>query len=362
MNKNELIISYEKVHNNKYDYSLIPNIVKNKDKVKIICPEHGEFEQRVDSHKKSGCPMCKRKQLTTKTFIERSKKIFSEYDYSLVEYINSKIKVKIICPEHGEFEKIPEAILYKHEGCPYCNNRKTTIDMFIAKSKQIYGINKYNYNLVEYKNNYTKIKLICPKHGIFETLPNNHLSGKDGCPKCNGRYVTTEDFINKAKNIHRDKYDYDLVDYKNNRTKVKIICKKHNNIFKQAPSEHLSGNGCPLCNESKGENKIAIYLDDNNIVYNRQHKFDRCMNKRKLPFDFYLPEYKLCIEYDGIQHFESILYWGGDESFKKTKYNDNIKNEYCKNNNIKLIRISYKDKDNIKKILNTFFIYKEKTQ
>ena len=117
----------------------------------------------------------------------------------------------------------------------------------------------------------------------------------------------------------------------------------------------MSGNGCPLCNESKGENKIAIYLDDNNIVYNRQHKFDRCMNKRKLPFDFYLPDYNICIEYDGRHHYESIDYWGGDVKLKYTKNNDEIKNNYCKKYNIPILRIPYTM--SIEEIKNVIYEY-----
>ena len=342
MTKNEYIKEFNKKHNNKYDYSLI-EYKKTKDKVKIICPHHGIFEQRLDSHKISGCPYCSSIKLTKNEFINKSKNIHgNKYDYSLVEYVNMLTPVKIICEKHGIFEKIPNGHLYSKQGCPICSNKKITTEIFINKCKEIHG-NKYDYNLVNYKNNYTKVELICKEHGSFYISPHHHIYKKQGCGKCVGLYRTTEEFINKSKNIHGDKYDYSLVEYKKSHDKVKIICKKHNKIFEQTPANHLIGQGCPKCNESKGEKIIEEFLINNNIKYIKQYKFDNCKYKYKLPFDFYLPNYNTCIEYDGKQHFEIIKYWGGEDNFNKIKIRDEIKNNYCKINNIKLIRIKYDD-------------------
>jgi very-short-patch-repair endonuclease len=115
----------------------------------------------------------------------------------------------------------------------------------------------------------------------------------------------------------------------------------------------MNGQGCPICKESKGEILIREYLEKYKINYKSQFKFKDCKHKRKLPFDFYLPEYKICIEYDGIQHYKPIDYFGGESELNNTKIRDNIKNNYCKNNNINLIRIKYND--NITKKLNIIF-------
>ncbi len=227
--------------------------------------------------------------------------------------------------------------------------RKTT-EQFIIDSIKVHG-DKYNYKNVNYITKRIKIQIMCPTHGIFQQTPHDHLKGH-GCPKCAlcKRISNTENFIEKSKIIHGDKYDYSLVKYFNDKTKVKIVCKKHG-VFEQRPNHHLTGRGCSICNESKGENKTLKYLETLNIEYIRQMKFDGCKGIRnRLPFDFYLPNLNICIEYDGEQHFFNKEIWGGEKKLKKTQQNDQIKNQYCLDNNIKLIRIRY-DED-VEKVLN----------
>jgi len=146
------------------------------------------------------------------------------------------------------------------------------------------------------------------------------------------------EFIEKSKKVHDNRYDYSLVKYKNLTTKVKIICPFHG-IFKQTPNHHMSGIGCPICNESSGEKEIRIFLEKNNIKFQRNKRFVKCRNKRTLPFDFYLPEYNMCIEFDGKQYFQSVKFW--NNNIKEQRNRDNIKTTFCINNNIKLLRIRY---------------------
>ena len=164
--------------------------------------------------------------------------------------------------------------------------------------------------------------------------------------------MNIEDFIKKSKEILKNKYDYSLVNYINTNTKVKIICLIHGE-FEQTPNSHLNGNGCPNCQKSKGELKIKEYLDKNNFRYKEQYKINECRNILPLPFDFYLPKYNICIEYDGEQHFKNYRFDKDNNRLEKIKYLDSIKNNFCKNNNIFLLRIKYTDFKKIESILNT---------
>ncbi len=213
-----------------------------------------------------------KRALTTDQFIERAKKVHGDtYDYSLVDYINSKTKVKILCREHGIFKQSPTNHTSNGDGCPTCGDLKTsklrsgTTDQFIEKAREVHG-DIYDYSLVDYVNNFTKIKIICNQHGIFEQRPTNHISQYNGCPTCGGikqgqsRSITTKQFIEKAKEVHGDIYDYSLVKYVNAHTKVKIICKEHGTFEQQSASHTNGGRGCPGCGES-------LYLDKPTILY-----------------------------------------------------------------------------------------------
>jgi very-short-patch-repair endonuclease len=254
--------------------------------------------------------------------------------------------MEIVCPLHGTFYQ-SSVVHMKGHGCPSCSkNKKMDSLSFIEKSKEIHGL-KYDYSLVDYKNNSTNVKIICQNHGIFEQKPSKHLIGR-GCSKCGGSNVlTNEEFIMKAVSIHGDLYNYDLIDYKNAKTKVSILCKTHG-VFYQKPNNHLSGYGCNLCKSSKGELNIMNYLSKNNINFIKEYYIKELCYY----IDFYLPEFKTAIEYDGIQHYEPVDFFGGKVGYLKTKKRDRLKSEYCKNNNIELIRIPYRDIDRIEIILS----------
>ena len=186
------------------------------------------------------------KKLTKEIFINESKEIHGDkYDYSKVEYVNNSTKVCINCPEHGEFWQRPNDHLKGH-GCPMCGGvKKLTTESFIEKSKLIHG-DRYDYSKVNYVGNKIKVCIICPEHGEFWQIPNGHLNGQ-GCPNCvKNKKLTLESFIDKAKVIHQNKYDYSKVEYKNTTTKVCIICPEHGEFW-QRPSDHLKGHGCQMC-------------------------------------------------------------------------------------------------------------------
>ena len=256
---------------NKYDYSKA-KYVNAHTNIIITCPIHGDFLQTPDTHLHSkGCKLCCKKdptrgQQTTESFVERARKLHGDkYDYSQVEYVRNSIPVKIICPEHGVFMQSPNSHL-NGRGCPECSNKKPmTKETFIEKARKVHG-DKYDYSKVEYVNNSTLITITCPIHGDFVQTPHNHLMGQQ-CPKCSTNYqYTTEEFIVKAKEVHGDKYDYSKVEYKDTFTKVKIICPIHGE-FMQRPTLHLTGSGCQKCNQSKIEQVIDKMLNDNGIKY-----------------------------------------------------------------------------------------------
>ena len=230
--------------------------------------------------------------------------------------------------------------------------RRLTKEEFIEKARQVHG-DKYDYSKVEYKNNKTKICIVCPIHGEFWQRPNDHLNGR-GCDKCGGTAtMTLQDFIEKSNIIHKNKYDYSKVEYTNYETKVYIVCPKHGEFW-QNPHSHLNGCGCPKCNESHLEKEIREYLDRNSIKYESSKKF-KWLGRQHL--DFYLPDYNIAIECQGEQHFKPIDFgnkgvkWAINE-FNRNVQRDKIKNELCKNNNIKIIYFS-----NVKDKLNSNIIY-----
>lgn len=355
----EFIEKAKAVHGYKYDYSLTEYVV-NKEKIIIKCKIHGDFEQTPNSHLGGhGCDDCAienkafNRTKTTKEFIIQANKIHkNKYDYKNVEYINGKIKVKILCSKHGEFLQSPNGHL-NGQGCDECGGTKIlTTEKFIEKSKKIHK-DKYDYSKIEYINNSTKVIIVCIEHGEFLQTPNKHLIGR-GCKICYDERCTTDSFIKQAINIHGLKYDYSMVDYINAKTKIKIICQEHG-IFEQYHYVHLKGSGCIECGESKGENKIKNFLTNKNINFVRQKIFDECRNIHLLKFDFYLSQYNTCIEYDGELHYKSFKFNGGEETLKGIQLRDKIKNKYCKKNDIKLIRIPYWNFKNIEEILENYF-------
>jgi len=289
--------------------------------------------------------------LTTNDFIQRANKIHNnKYDYSLVNYKNNKQKVKIICSKHGIFEQIPGNHL-RNQGCPQCSiekskqKRSLTTNDFIQKANKIHN-NKYDYSLVDYKHSHQKIKIICSKHGVFEQVASSHLNGC-GCNNCfiNNQSGDFNHFYNLSVKIHNNKYDYSLVDYKNMKTKVKIICPKHG-VFEQCPDNHIHNQGCPQCISKNYVSKSE--LDIRNWI--KSYVTIDTNNKKLIsPYevDILIPKYKIAIEYNG-------LYWHSEQQ-GKDKYYHLKKFNLCMKKNYRLIQIWENEwilkKDIVKSIL-----------
>lgn len=360
------ISAARKTHGDKYDYG---NVVYKgvKEKVEIICKEHGSFWQEADAHiRGQGCPICGgRFKYTNELFIAKAKeKHGNKYDYSKVNYINAHTKVCIICPEHGEFYQSPDAHL-RGQGCPICGaitrslKNKKSFEYFLSKSKEVHG-NKYLYDESSFVGMCSKVRIICPEHGEFWQLPSNHMKGC-GCPLCgqkssaDTKRSSKEEFVFKSNIIHYHKYDYSNVEYINNVTKVEIICPNHGSFWIK-PIKHLIGHGCPMCRASHGEMAVKNWLDNNNIEYKRQFRLnidERLFSRNKIRVDFYLPQFNTVIEFHGIQHYEYQSFFHRDEdAFGRQVDRDKRLRQYCKQHKINLIEIKYDQIDNIDKILN----------
>lgn len=343
MTQNEFITK-AKEKNPYFDFS--KSIYSGKDKdVVVICPIHGEFIRKAGTliNKRTTCPYCDIDK-NKKEFIEQAKIIHNnKYNYDKVNYKTNKIPVEIICPIHGSFWQAP-GDHKKGYGCSKCSKKhKPTTEEWINSVKDLYdGV--YDFSKVEYKTNKTPVTIICPKHGEFYPLPSNFAKGVAGCPKCNDERKhsqfskTTKQFIEDAKKIHGDKYDYSKVEYVNSRTNICIICKEHGEFW-QKPMVHLSGSGCPKC---INKNQTLLYHKLKNIFPKEEIVFEYSPEwLGQQHFDVYFPKYNIAIEYDGQQHFIPIEKFGGEIKFKDTIRLDNLKNEKCLQNNCLLIRIKF---------------------
>lgn len=361
-----------KIYGNKYDYSKV-DYQGNKTKICIICSQHGSWWVTPNNFLRgSECPKCYgTPKHTTEVFISRAKKMHeNKYDYSKVKYDGLHKKVTIICPIHGEFKQFAGSHL-NGSGCPECSGFffegkrvRFTKYTFLTKSKINHTI-KYDYSDVEFENANDKVKITCPLHGEFWQSAIYHANGGN-CPRCAGSYkITNEEFIEKAKHIHENKYDYSKVKYKNYSTKVCIICPEHGDFW-QSPNNHLFGAGCPTCPQSNLEGEMREFLIRHKIVFNQEKGFDWLKHKKKLFLDFYLPEYNVAIECQGAQHFKPINLFGGENFFNDTLIRDKIKHDLCKEHNIELLYFSnasieypYKVFESYRKLLNEIIKHKK---
>jgi very-short-patch-repair endonuclease len=294
---------------------------------------------------------------TTCWFINKANKIHqNKYDYSKSSYFGANKKLIIICPKHGEFFQSPAGHLHNKHGCPKCSNVYVPTTKEFIKNMKILHNNKYDYSKCIYRGANSKIKIICPIHGEFEQRVNEHRIGC-GCKKCsNCHNWNTNEYIENAKKIHGNEYDYSNTNYKNARTKIKIICKIHG-VFEQRPNSHLNGCGCPTCKISHGENKILQFLIKNNFNYVTEKTFLKCKNPKTntlLKYDFYIPSKNLLIEFDGAQHFHQTWlkkFTTSNADLKSIQYRDKIKTKFAKNNGIELLRIPYTKITSTEKIL-----------
>jgi very-short-patch-repair endonuclease len=299
------------------------------------------------------------KKLTQIEAIKRAKEIHKDkLSFEKSVYVDMNTRMCVTCPIHGDFWIKPVNLIHQHQGCKYCSHQSypSTKEMFVEKANLKFN-NKYTYEKTSYKNNKTKIWVTCPIHGDFEVRPDNHLHGS-GCPKCgkismaSKEKFTKNKFIKLAESIHGNKYDYSKVEYIDYNTKVCIICPIHGEFW-QTPDNHLHNHGCPFCKESKLEKKITDCLMKNHIKFIRQKTYNWLKYKKNLYLDFYLPDYNIAIECQGIQHYKISDFFGGEKEFKEIVARDTVKLMLCKNKGIKILFFSDTKGENIINDLNS---------
>ena len=371
---NEIFIKdAKKVHGDRYIYLNDVLYKNNRTKMHIVCPEHGDFYQDYKHHvtRKQMCPKCSDKKKNLKSIERAKEKFYREigkiYDLEKFIYINSSTKGIAICHEkdfngneHGKFEMTPNALL-NGERCPKCSFNYRDLESFVKYANYIHNF-KYDYSDFVYIDNSTKGKIYCPIHGEFWKSPGNHTNSfhPQGCPSCAKidfgvkLRLSNDEFLIRSKAIHNDAYEY-LDNYISYETKMKIKCKKCGNVFYQTPDNHLHNHGCPFCTKSKMENIVETLLEKNKIKFTREKTFDWLVYKRNMKLDFYLDDYGIAIECQGIQHFEEVPYFGKlEERIKR----DSLKKELCEKHNIPIFYISYND-DIIQIFNNVIFFLKK---
>lgn len=243
--------------------------------------------------------------------------------------------------------------------CRKCTDEENSIKFSLDYEYVKNYIETFGHELLsnEYKNYHEEIEILCPIHGIYKTTFQLFKMSKYKCYKCanehRGEYnKLTYEYINNY--IESFGYKLFTAEYINAKQQLLVQCPCGHKPYNVSFDRFQRGDRCPYCNQSKGEDRIEEVLRYNNINYLTQYRFENCKLYKPLPFDFYLPQYNVCIEFDGRQHFEIIDYFNGLDGFIDRKIRDTIKNIYCQQNNIKLIRIPYWDFDNIEDILNQF--------
>ena len=373
MGLSDFIKKARSVHGDRYDYSK-SLYLGSREKIEIICPLHGAFFQLPTNHLSGkGCRVCSRTKVAkdqtsnTEEFINKAKIVHGDkYNYSLVDYVNNHTQVEIICTEHGKFLQSPKDHL-SGKGCPTCGRERSNEDIksrmmlskdeFIKRANEVHG-DRYDYSLVDYKDTRTKVEIVCTEHGSFFQSPNKHMQGR-GCKVC-GRertiehnFLTLNDFIQKARNVHGDKYDYSSSVYTGADNKLEIICEKHGKFF-QTPHNHLKGTNCPSCGASisKPEIKLKDFIRSfykGEIITNSKNIIP------PMELDIYIPSLNLAIEFNGG-------YWHS-EKFKDRNYHL-LKYNLCKEKNIRLISIweweILKDKTKIENFIKNLILKKKK--
>lgn len=346
-------------------YILVSKQYINKhEKIVIRCPNNHIFEMSFNNFQKGQrCKECNRleKSKYTKSEVEN---ILKKYNYILIgdyKNINSLIRVKC---KYGHINNIYFRNFKNGIRCKECNDRGRLKDkegVFRSSDKKFScGNKKLEYSFVKniiqgmgfeyldpcYNGIKSKVKVKC-KQGHISEIRFDRLRNIKKCPQCSkNEQMFTYQYV---KGFIESK-GYKILSKKYNGCEKKLLlsCANNHNFLCTFTNFKNANVRCPVCDNSKGEREIAYILNKNNINYISQYKFENCRDKKELPFDFYLVDFNIAIEFDGKQHFELVEIF---KNFKETIWHDILKNIYCEDNNIKLLRIPYWDFNDMEKII-----------
>jgi hypothetical protein len=324
-------------------------------------------------HGGTNCPECQLKKTRDRCGLNKTE-VYDKIhkmnpNVSIIsEYENINTKMSFYCEKHNyHFDASPSSFLYKKSlCCPMCMydakrfNKQLPEELYKYYVEDVYG---YIYKGKEHKDGKIFIHFLCKKHqakGIQKIPMANMRHSKCCCRYCTGVLRNTEDFQLSIK----DKLpDIEIIgEYTNSRSRIKCHCKTCGHIWNPLVYNLISGCGCPSCKKSRPEKVISYTLDKWKINYDEQVKFDGCKDVNPLPFDFYLTDFNTAIEYDGEQHYIPVN-WSGEmtdeeleKAFLRIQKHDDIKTKYCEDNNIRLIRIPYWEKNNIEYYLFDYLV------
>ena len=358
MSASDFIEKVKSVHGDKYILDKV-NFVNATTKVTISCPEHGDWEAvPSELFRGVGCPRCGGSyRYSQQEYIDALKKVHGDtYDLSKTIYTASKDRVTATCKEHGDFTLRADHFL-SGGNCPECarivavDKTKKEFEFYLAKFQEKHG-DKYDYSKFDFKGSDVKGTVVCPDHGEFLVTPVAHV--KHGCYDC-GKIAQAleltktpeekfEYFLNKARRVHGNKFEYFIDSYKDSILKTMIKCNKKDHVFWQLPASHLRGVGCPYCNESKGEIAVSDFLQNNDLPFFREYKIPevKLYHKKHFEYDFCLLDYKILIEFHGKQHYEPVSVFGGEDEHEKVLQRDFAKEVLAKTFGYTLIVIHYK--------------------
>ena len=301
-----------------------------------------------------------------KNFVEETGYLFLGFDENGYNGVKSKIIVWCKNPNHKpyrvSFENFKGKGKNKGTRCKQCYEE----NRFWSEEKIIKYIENNGYKVLEILSGYgqnTRLKIWCgnlnhePYEICFANFKGRSNRKGNRCPKCSLEQARINKTIWTEENIklyveNRGYIFIKIVEYNYNKSKILIWCgNKAHEYWETRFDTFYSGYNCPQCNESRGEKEVEAFLNKYSIDFKVQYIFNDCKFYKHLPFDFYLPKYNCCIEYDGEQHFKIVKWFGGLDGFIDRKIRDTVKNEYCKSNNIKIIRIPYYSFNNIENIL-----------
>jgi hypothetical protein len=325
----------------------------------IIRPKWSRFNIATIINTKQYNPT--KKKYNAHTILTKLNEVHNnEYTYpNYTKYNSVSDKITVLCEKHGEFYPTISA----HMNGTKCNKcvRESTPDKVIKKAQFIHKHFYTDYDFTGYTNsNSSNIRIKCPKHGWFTQNAGYHVRG-GRCIQCiqDEQHIPHNEILRRANEIHNNYYEeYDLTEYTNIRSKIKIKCPKHG-WFSQIVNSHIGGSGCPICKMSKGERKLMKHLDMN--VWKHEFNLPNHLGKSTHPlrFDFYSQLHNTAIEYQGTQHYKPIERLGGQQTYEANVKRDNIKKQYCKLTGIKLICIHYKRFKHIEEILRKYNIHKD---